>query len=277
MSNQIHYLDPREIGFIVRRARELNKFEELKASIKERGIIQPLEVRDVSNLPESERTENGRVYKYRANWGEGRVTAALELGLDSVPCVFSEDKAELAVGKFLSENLMREQIPWLQKARLMKSDFDAGKKVEEIAKDYSVSVAHVKKVATVLGRASENIAETDIEALTLDETYTLTTLPAKDQEIVLSVMKDEDIPASQVAHLVKKARDVAKGGKLSPMALKASLKRTVDDLDKLRGVMKLKRLHHSLGPANLRMLLEDDDFKAALDKKKVNYLPFLSA
>jgi hypothetical protein len=46
-------------------------------------------------------------------------------------------------------------------------------------------------------------------------------------------------------------------------------------LNKLRQVLKLKRLHASLGPENLKLLISDKAFKKAMDHAGINYAKFL--
>jgi hypothetical protein len=45
-------------------------------------------------------------------------------------------------------------------------------------------------------------------------------------------------------------------------------------LDRQRELLKLKRLHHSLGPENLKLLLSDKTFREAVEKEKINVAKF---
>jgi ParB family chromosome partitioning protein len=85
--------------------RDLGSLDELMASIREQGVIQPLIV---------EPHGNGR---YRILAGERRYTASQRLGLETVPCVVRTvaDHSRLALQ--LIENLHRKDLNPLEKAQ----------------------------------------------------------------------------------------------------------------------------------------------------------------
>lgn len=266
-----------EIRFFVKRARTQAGFDRLKQSIKQTGLKIPIQVRDISKESASTRkAPSGGHYKYELICGQGRLQAFRDLRIDTIPAiVVAAPEAEI-VGRFLAENVMRKRIPWLQKARLMKSDFDADIPIHKIAQRYSVSEPHVEKCLAIVKRMSVQACEEDIEALTIDEAYKLTMLPAKGQDIVLETMKEEGIDSSQIANVLNKAREVSEDVPLSKQALKDSLKRTSSELSKLRDSLKLKRLHWSLGPENLRSILDDKKIYAAIKESGINIEKFLT-
>lgn len=92
---------------ILGRARNTVKLQELSASISEVGILQPLTVR-----------KTGETFTVVS--GNRRLMAARMVGLGEVPCILlnvEESEGELI---FLTENLQREDLHYLEEAELLK-------------------------------------------------------------------------------------------------------------------------------------------------------------
>ena len=86
--------------------------EELAASIRSQGVIQPLLVRP-------RRTETATVYEIVA--GERRWRAAQRAGLTEVPVLLREMSDEDALTAALIENLQREDLNPLEEAQAIQS------------------------------------------------------------------------------------------------------------------------------------------------------------
>lgn len=80
-----------------------SKIEELAASLREHGVIQPLIVRQVGS-------------SYRLVAGERRLRAAVKAGIDKVPAVIRNMDDRQAVEVSLVENLQREELGPLEQA-----------------------------------------------------------------------------------------------------------------------------------------------------------------
>lgn len=83
--------------------------EELAASIKERGVLEPIVVRPVSGP--------GRDGKYEIVMGERRYRASKMAGMETIPCVIREMSDEDAAADALLENFQREDLNAIEKAR----------------------------------------------------------------------------------------------------------------------------------------------------------------
>lgn len=81
----------------------------LAESIKRHGILQPITVTPLAN-----------VNMYRIVTGERRWRAAQIAGLTEIPCLVKEVEAEDAVTEQLIENLQREDLQPLEKARALR-------------------------------------------------------------------------------------------------------------------------------------------------------------
>jgi ParB/RepB/Spo0J family partition protein len=280
MNAEIIDIPIREIRPFVSRARARAPFERMTATIREHGIHRPVWVRKIDK-PTAEDKKRG--YKYERIAGEGRILSQRELGRKTVPAVIKESDSKEAVGLFLIENLLRKKQTWQQKAKLIASEVSDQKsavskqELNRIAKKYFITPAHVAKLLRILQQASPKSRET-LDKLTVEEAETLTSLPATGQEIVIETIAEVGGQMSDVGVLVKKARELKRGGiELSKSALKQSLRRVDEDLARLRQSLKLKRLHFSLGPENVRLLLSDPVFRKALDRRGINYKKFEEA
>jgi ParB/RepB/Spo0J family partition protein len=277
MNAQIIDIPIREIRPFVSRARAQAPFERMTESIGEHGIHRPVWVRKIDK-PTAEDKKRG--YKYERIAGEGRILSQRELGRSTVPAVIKQGDSKEAVGLFLIENLLRKKQTWQQKAKLIASEVGDQKsaiskqELNRIAKKYFITPAHVAKLLRILQQAAPKVRET-LDKLTVEEAETLTSLPATGQEIVIETMTEVGGQMSDVSVLVAKAKELKRGGvELSKLALKQSLRRVDEDLARLRQSLKLKRLHFSLGPENVRLLLSDPVFRKALDRRGINYKKF---
>lgn len=134
-------LDPREIRgnpYQPRQVFDESKIEEMAASMREHGVIQPLIVRRV-----------GEAYQLVA--GERRLRAAILAGLNKVPVVVRDMDERQAMEISLVENLQREDLGPLEEAeafeRLM-TEF--GLTQEEVAKRVGKSRAEVANTLRIL-------------------------------------------------------------------------------------------------------------------------------
>ena len=167
----------------------------------------------------------------------------------------------------------RDSIPWIQRARLVKADIDAGMSVDEVAAKYFVSRGHVQKFGRILNHTRRDLQD-EIGDLTMNDAEVFATLPHDQQAVVIQVANEEGLKG-EIRSIIGKAREVTEaGGELSKVALKESLKRVDADLQKALTELKPKRLHHSLSVQNLATLLQDPKFRKALDAAKINYSRF---
>jgi ParB family chromosome partitioning protein len=80
------------------------KLEDLKASIKEKGVLQPILVREVSD-------------GYEVIAGERRLRAARELSLQEVPVIIRKVSTQEAFVLALIENIQREELNAIEEAK----------------------------------------------------------------------------------------------------------------------------------------------------------------
>lgn len=289
-TEQIIYVDPREVTFLIHRDREPEGFALMKDSIREIGVRQPLQGENIEHLPAKDRRRpDGGLFKWRANFGEGRCLASIELyeeTRDRVHLRVPLEKVDkISPGAFLAENLIRRGLSWQEQARLIKQDVEAEEgpltpdKLFALSQRYFITVAHLEKLLRILQKLSPSL-EKELKEMTIREAELLTSLPSAGQEIVIETLKEEGVAktAANIASVVRRAREQhQETGQWSKSALKASLKRVGEDLERVRKSLKPIRLHHSLGPENLKMLLQDRKFRNQLSKHKINVGKFEEA
>lgn len=264
----------KDIMPFVSRARDQAGFEQLKGSIAKYGLKRPIGLRDITHLPPDERRRpDGGLYKYQRVWGEGRILAHEELGKSKIPAIIGAKSEAEVVGAFLSENIIREKLPWVEQAKLVESELRAGRSAAEIAVDLCVSEKHIQKLARILSKTASGI-EDEVRKMPVNAAEVLTALPAEHQTIIVETLRETG--EREVQAIVRKAREITdQGGELSKSALTKSIQRVDDDLKKMRDKLKLTRLHASLGPQNLALLLEDPKFRKACEKENIPLAKFL--
>ena len=246
----VQEIDVDAIKFFVRRSRSTRAYSRLKDSIRELGLKQPIHVKDIADWTRSDRKRPDRgYYTYELICGQGRLQAFRDLGLPRIPAIIIDVPEHEIVGRFLAENVMRKKLSWYEKAHLVKRDVDAGMSIDDIKEKYFVTVGQVYKYLRILKQASDKLlSESQIDQLSMNQAEELTSVDAKTQEIVVDVLKEEQLDKSQIRPLVNKAKQLSKAGNLSKAALKASLRDLQTALRETHNTLKLKRLHWTLGP-----------------------------
>ncbi len=145
VDNGIVKLNINEVEPNINQARKIfdeESIEELASSIKEYGVIQPI---IVSKKP--------KYYEIIA--GERRWRASKKAGLDEIPVIIREDDDKRNQEISLIENIQREDLNPIEKARGIK----------QLMEEYDLTQ---QKVADILGKSRSSIANT-VRILNLDE------------------------------------------------------------------------------------------------------------
>lgn len=283
---EILYIPTEEIKFLIHRDRDQEVFDaEVKEAIREIGIIQPLKVVDVTHWkPADRRRPDGGLYKWLAGFGEGRTRAATELHVETrerrwktVPCLVEKVPQGELLSWFLTENLQRINLSWVERAELLKADIDAGMTPAELAKKNHLTANHVSKLLRVLKRTSPKVLEA-VREMTVQEAEPLSRLPHASQEIVVEALKEAGLSGSQTPAVVHLAQEQASRGTLSKAALVGHITRLRQAVKDQRMVLKVKRLHTSIGPQIYGdELLKDRKLVKMLEERKINWRPFIDA
>ena len=246
------------IRVLLARAREKEGWEQLRASMRDEGLKQPIQVRDLGRADE-------KGIRYELICGEGRVAAAKSLRWETIRALVVDAAPAEIAGRFLAENMIRKSLPWATKGRMIREEVNRGIPIPQIAKSLHISPTLATKYLRVVSKIAQDV---DADSLPVNDAEVLCTVPARGQRIVMQIAADLKQPIRDVARAVKKA--VADGAGWTKLELEKALAAKEDDLAKLRNKLKVLRLHRALGPGNLEKLLEIPRFKAALKKEGVN-------
>lgn len=239
------------------RSRPKEGWERIKASMasKDVGLQLPVSVRELEK-PE------GKI-RYELLYGEGRLLAARALRWREIPAIVRKVSNAEAVALFLGENLDVRRLSWMEKGRIIRDELADGASLEDVAQLLFISVELARKYHRVVARVAQG-EETKVQALAVNDAEVLTTLPAEGQRIVLRMAEESGQKVRDVTKAVKKA--VAGGAEWTQASLKRALIAYQSEGKKLDARLRVLRLHRSLGPGNIRRLLEEKEIRAAAVK-----------
>lgn len=198
------------------------KMAELVASIKEKGVIQPLVVRQMPD-------------HYQIIAGERRWRAAQKAGLDKIPVVIQNVSEDWALEVALIENIQREDLNPMEESAAYKhlmDSFDLSQ--DEVAKRVGKNrstVANALRLLRLPDRVKDDLLTT---RLSMGHARALLAL---DDELDMVEASDEIIrkrlSVRETEKLVKKIKNFAGGGKA-----KKTEKPLDPNLEGLMGAMK---------------------------------------
>ncbi|WP_217588435.1 ParB/RepB/Spo0J family partition protein [Lentibacillus saliphilus] len=168
--------------------------EELKESILEYGIIQPLIVRQ-------------SIKGYEIVVGERRFRAAREAGLKSIPAVVKELTDEKMMELALLENLQREDLTPIEEAHayanLMK---ELQITQEDLSQKLGKSRSHIANIVRLLSLPDQIVAHINNGELSMGHGRALLGLKDKDQMIpIVNKIRKDKLNVRQVEQLIVQA------------------------------------------------------------------------
>lgn len=128
----------------------IENVEDLKASIKANGLLQPIVVR--GNQPNKH---------WKVVAGSRRFKACKELGLAAIPCIVIEADDEKAYELATTENIVRENMTTVDEANAVQKLFAQGKTRTEIAAMFGKTARWAegrRRIAEIGGKAMEYLA-----------------------------------------------------------------------------------------------------------------------
>jgi ParB family transcriptional regulator, chromosome partitioning protein len=182
-----------------------SKLEDLKASIKEKGVLQPILVR---------KHENG----YEVVAGERRLRAAKAIGLEEIPVIIKNVTDREALVLALVENIQREELNAIEEAlgfkRLMEEfQFTQEAVAEAIGKDRS-TVTNLLRLLRLPEEIQKQVADAK---LSMGHARALLSLEgAAIQKKMAQAIIDRGMSVRQVEELVKKVHQGQNNNKVSP-------------------------------------------------------------
>ena len=159
--------------FQPRKEFDKEKINILAASIKKNGILQPLLVR---------RAEHG----YELIAGERRLRSVRQLGWDRVPCIVKEATDHDMLQLALCENLHREDLDPIEKARAFKEMSEKNKmSQEEIAEAVGANRSTIANFMRLLGLPEKIREGVSRGTITMGHARAILSLDSKEDKIQL--------------------------------------------------------------------------------------------
>jgi ParB family chromosome partitioning protein len=171
------------------------ELEELAASIRERGVLQPLLARPAPGAPG----------EFQIIAGERRWRAAQLAGLRSLPAVIREDLNELDLLEIgVIENIQREDLRPLEEAEAYRTLIDRfGRTQEEVAKTVGKSRSHVANALRLL--ALPPFARAALEDGRLTPGHARAVAAAADPDRLARLVVEKDLTVRQAEALAREA------------------------------------------------------------------------
>ena len=166
--------------------------EELSASIKEKGVLQPILVRSV----------NGRPYQYEIIAGERRFRAAMTAGLDTIPALVKNFENNTAMEIALIENVQRENLNPIEEGRAY-ADLMAkcGYGLPDVSKLIGKSESYIRNILRL-----ENLPDSVQKMVadgTLSASHARTIAVAADPEKIAREIASRGLSVSDTEKIVK--------------------------------------------------------------------------
>lgn len=164
---------------------------ELAESIREHGILEPLNVRWL---------KDDDIYELIA--GERRFTAAKLIGLSDVPVKLVEADAKKARIIQLHENIHRADLQPIELAAALHDLIQGGAKQDELAAMLKKSHAYISKALSVAKglttEAKETLKQSGEASVGMDHLYEVSKLPADEQPPMVKRIASENLTRKQL-------------------------------------------------------------------------------
>ena len=194
------------------------KLDELAASIKEHGMIQPIVLRNVDN-------------GYEIVAGERRWRAARKVGIKEVPCIIKELTDEENMLLAIIENMQREDLNPIEEAEGISQMIDTyGLTQEQVSKSVGKSRPYITNALRLL-KLPESIKRYVADG-TLTTGHAREIVSAGDidrQEALAEAAVKEGLSVRQVEKLAKESKNKTKA-KARPKQKTADVRRVENDL-----------------------------------------------
>ncbi|MEQ6376392.1 ParB/RepB/Spo0J family partition protein [Bacillaceae bacterium S4-13-58] len=179
-----------------RKTFEADAIEELKESIIQHGILQPLIVRK-------------SIKGYEIVVGERRFRAAKEAGLETVPVVVKDLTDEKMMELALLENLQREDLNPIEEAQAYSTLIEELKVTQEqLAKRLGKSRSHIANLIRLLSLPNQIIAHINSGELTMGHGRALLGLKNKEKlPLIVDKIRKEHLNVRQVERLIQQANE----------------------------------------------------------------------
>ena len=195
--------------------------EDLAASIKSQGVMQPIVVRAISSN------------KYEIIAGERRWRACQMAGLDHIPVIIKDVPDEAAIAMALIENIQRENLSPLEEANALKRLQDEfGLTQQEVADAVGKSRTTVTNLLRLMTLQAEVRTFLEHGELEMGHARALLGLPAEEQGEAARTVVGKELSVRQTEALVRRYQGLRRtgGGKGKQKNIDPDIRTLQDDL-----------------------------------------------
>lgn len=212
-----------------RRVFQVEALEELAASIRAQGIIQPIVVR---------KTVHGY---YELVAGERRWRAAQMAGLENIPALVREINDEAAMAIALIENIQRKNLNAIEEAIALQRLLDEFQMThQQVADAVGKSRAAITNLLRLLGLNDDVKLALENGKLEMGHARALLGLAGKPQSDASQLVANKQLSVRETENLVRKLQDQAKGSKPSKSLDPDILKLQTQLCDRLGALVKIQ-------------------------------------
>ena len=181
-----------------RRAMQPEALEELAASIKAQGVMQPIVVRPVGDV-------NATEPKYEIIAGERRWRASQQAGLDIIPAIVRQVPDEAAIAMALIENIQREDLNAMEEAmalQRLKLEFElTHQEVADAVGKSRVTVTNLLRLTALQTNVQVMLERGDID---MGHARAILGLPESEQQPAAKEVANKGLSVRQTEALVRR-------------------------------------------------------------------------
>lgn len=235
---------------------ELN---DLAASIREKGVLQPILLRAVQNRP----------YNYEIVAGERRFRASKLAGLTEIPAVVKKLDDNNAMEIALIENVQRENLDPIEEAAAYKNLLDkCNYEMADVSRLIGKSPSYIRNSMRIL-ELPESVRKMVSDGQ-ISASHARTIAVAENPEKLAQQIIDKKMSVADAGTMVKNAKRTGKGRQIVNKTIAASdIKKMESDIKKSLGVdVKIAEHRGGAGQITLKFgnRLEMNDLVAKLTK-----------
>ena len=176
-----------------------DELNELAASIRERGVIQPILLRAVT----------GRPYMYEIVAGERRFRASKIAGLDEIPAIIKTITDENAMEIALIENVQRENLNPIEEANAYKNIMQkCGYELADVVRLIGKSESYIRN-SIRLTELPESVQQM-VKSGDISSSHARALVVAENPEKLAKQIKNKNLSVEQTGALVRKSKRSAK-------------------------------------------------------------------
>lgn len=145
--------------------------DDLAASIRQRGVLQPIRVRAIGN-------------RYRLVFGQRRLLASRLAGLATIPAILAGEGEDLDLVDAIVENLQRQDLNAIEEARAIQRLVDSGMDTKDAALLLGRSHSHVTNRLRVLHTDPYVVESVSAGLLPIMHAIHIAALPMRQQKAI---------------------------------------------------------------------------------------------